>query len=91
MDPDLDHIVECLQRHRVRATYKAVGEAANIPARSVGSRLGDRCALASWVVNASTGLPTGYARGQMHPELLANDVIIDSGDDLIRLMKRGRL
>ena len=90
MDPDLERIAEFLQRNRIRATYKAVGEAADLPPRSVGSRLGDKCPLASWVVNGDTGEPTGYSMDQRHPDLLLSDEIIQTGNDLLRRMKRER-
>jgi hypothetical protein len=88
MDPALYRFVAYLGRNRIRATYKAVGDAAEVPPRSVGSLLGEKCPLASWVVNDSTGEPTGYAAHQKHPDLHQTTEIIRSGDDLIRRMKR---
>ena len=80
--------VEFLQRNKIRATYRAIAEAEDIPERVVGSRLGDRCPLASWVVSAKDGEPTGYSESEKHPDLHVNKEIIKSGDDLIRRMKR---
>jgi hypothetical protein len=88
MDPDLVRIVEFLERNRIRATYGAVGESAGVPPRSVGSRLGDRCPLASWVVKAATGEPTSYYGSEKHPDLHINAEIITSARDLIRRMRR---
>ena len=65
----LDQILDCLNRKRVRATYGAVGAVIGRPVRGVGSALGDRTRRASWVVNARTGRPTGYARSQLDPYL----------------------
>lgn len=90
MDPELVRIIEFLQRNRIRATYKAVGEAVGLPARSVGSRLGERRPLGSWVVNEKTGGPTGYSASQKHPDLYVNSEIITSGSELIRRMRRER-
>ena len=88
MEPDLIKFVEFLQRNKLRATYGAIAEAADVPQRSVGRLLGDRCPLASWVVSASTGTPTGYAESEVHPDLHLNPDIVTSGEDLIRRMKR---
>ena len=88
MEPELIRFVEFLDRNRIRATYKAVGEAAEVPVRSVGVRLGERCPLASWVVNEATGEPTGYADHQEHRELRSNPEIISSAEELLRRMKR---
>ena len=88
MDPDLVKFVEFLQRNKVRATYHAVADAAGVPQRSVGALLDQRCPLASWVVNASTGEPTGYSENEKHPDLRLHKEIITSGDDLIHRMKK---
>src|SRR4029453_4961122 len=88
MDPGLVRIVEFLNRNKLRATYKAVGEMAEIPYRSVGTHLGAKCPLASWVVSDRTGEPTGYAEHQKHPDLHANAELIATGADLARRMKR---
>ncbi len=88
MDPRLEFFVAFLDRNKIRATYQALAEAAEVSPRSVGSLLGDRCHLASWVVNGTTGRPTGYSSLEEHPHLLANADIIRTGDDLIRRIKR---
>ena len=88
MDPSLIRIVEFLDREKTRATYEAVAEVAGVPTRSVGRLLGDRCAMASWVVNGNTGEPTGYSRLDKHPALYEKSEIIRDGDDLIRRMRR---
>ncbi len=90
MDSDLIKFVEFLKRNKIRATYGAIAEAAEIPQRSVGARLGDRCPMASWVVSASTREPTGYFDGEKDPDLHIHEEIIKSGEDLIRRMKKGK-
>jgi hypothetical protein len=90
LDPGLEKFVAFLERNKIRATYAAVAEAADVPPRSVGGLLGDRSQRASWVVNASTGEPTGYAENEEHPDLRVNKEIIRTGDDLIRRMKKER-
>jgi hypothetical protein len=87
MDPSLVRIVDFLDREQIRATYTAVGEAAEVPVRSVGRLLGDRCPLASWVV-AVNGHPSGYSEHEKHPALYEREEIITSGDELVRRMKR---
>jgi hypothetical protein len=88
MAPDLVRIVQFLRRNKIRATYKAVAGAANVPVRSMGTLLGPRSPLASWVVNGSTGEPTDYSEGDKDPDLKTTDEIITSEEDLIRRMKR---
>src|SRR5262249_2632087 len=56
----LADILQCLNDERIRATYKAVSKVLGVPARSVGGLLGDRRPEASWVVNETSELPTGY-------------------------------
>lgn len=88
MDPGLIKFVEFLDRNKMRATYRAIAEAAQVPQRSVGTLLGDRCHLASWIVSSGNGEPTGYAEHEKHPDLHANSEIIMTGDDLVRRMRR---
>lgn len=90
MDPALIRIVEFLNRERIRATYEAVARAADVPTRSVGRLLGDRCEEASWVVNGDTGEPTGYTRIDKHPALYEKTDIIRDGDELIRRMRSAK-
>jgi hypothetical protein len=88
VDPGLVKFVEFLARNRVRATYAALAEAAGVSQRQVGALLGARSPLASWVVSASTGEPTGYAEHQKDPHLRDSDEVIVSGAELTHRMKR---
>jgi hypothetical protein len=90
MDPRVQRIVEFLNDQHIRATYKAVGDASEVPARSVATLLGGRHQRASWVVNARDGEPTGYSPNEKHPALYERTEIILTGDDLIRRMKKWR-
>jgi hypothetical protein len=45
----------------------------------MGALLGPRGPEASWIVSASTGLPTDYSQSDMHPALLSKSDIITSG------------
>ena len=60
IDPGLVKFVEFLNRNKIRATYPEIADAADVPHRSVGALLGERSPLASWIVNADSGEPTGY-------------------------------
>ena len=85
--PTVDQVLDCLNRERIRATYRAVGEVLGIPAQSVGGALGGRrTKRASWVVNAKTGEPTGYAAAERHPELHRTDQIVRTGKELSQLL-----
>lgn len=88
MDPGLVKFVEFLNRNKVRTTYRAVADAADVPHRSVGALLAESSLLASWVVNASSGEPTGYSENGKHPDVHPHREIIRSGEELIRRMKR---
>lgn len=82
MVPILREIVDYLNRQKIRATYGAVGEAIGVPARSIGGMLGGKRPEVSWVVNAATELPTGYAPSQYHPDLRSRSRVIRDGNEL---------
>ena len=83
-----DQILDCLNRERVRATYKAVGEVLGLPARSVGQALGSRSKRASWVVaNKKNGEPTGYSPDLKHPDLHRTPRIVTTGPELLQLLE----
>ncbi|MBI2885221.1 MAG: MGMT family protein [Candidatus Omnitrophica bacterium] len=86
MDPELKGILEFLEKHEIRATYQAVGEAISVSARAVGAMLGERNPKASWVVASNTGKPTGYKSEEEHPTLYKNPRIIRTGSDLMQYM-----
>lgn len=89
-DPTLDDIVRCLNDQQIRATYGAVAEIVGGIAQSIGRRLGPRRVEASWIVNASSGLPTGYQPNEMHQALQRRAEIITTGDELRRRLKQWR-
>jgi hypothetical protein len=87
-DASLSEIIQFLNDQQVRATYGAVAEVLGVIPRSMAARLTrlfSRHVVASWVVSAATGLPTGYRKDEMHPARLRRAEIITSG---IELMKR---
>ena len=81
----LNEILECLDRERVRATYDAVGEVLELPARSVGRQLRNHARQTCWVVSARTGRPTDYSDERTHPELFRTPRIINTGAELMQL------
>src|SRR5262245_58997268 len=82
-DVSLDEILRFLNHEHVRATYGAVAEVLGVVPRSIGAQLGARRPEASWVVNASNGVPTDYSEDEWHPALLSNADIITSGTVLL--------
>jgi hypothetical protein len=68
---ELHEIVRFLNHEKVRATYGAVAELVGGIPQSIGARLGSRRAEASWIVNAGSGMPTGYQIQERHPALLS--------------------
>ncbi|MCF8131355.1 MAG: hypothetical protein K9N10_22830 [Deltaproteobacteria bacterium] len=92
MDPALKRALDFLNEHKIRATYKAIGEYMHLPTQSVGGELGRKCPLASWIVSSKTGMPTKYAPSECDPDLQVNKEIIKTGDELklrMRLVDRG--
>jgi hypothetical protein len=80
----LDEIIRFLNDEQVRATYGAVAELVGGIAQGIGARLGFRRPEASWVVNADTGVPTGYRVDERHSALLSKADIITTGSELDR-------
>ena len=84
---NINDILLALNKNKIRATYGAVGRALGVPAMSVGRLLGAKRPEASWVVSASTGQPTAYLGKEIHPELLAKDNVIRTGQELLSLLE----
>lgn len=83
MDLALEEIVRFLNAKEIRATYGAVAEVLGVVPRSVNSSLlGSPRQEVSWIVNAGTGLPTGYADADLHPALRKNGEVIRTGTEL---------
>jgi hypothetical protein len=77
----LDDVLHLLDRHQQRATYGAVASVTGSGAQSVmGKR--PRTPLNSWVVNARSKLPTGYADSEMHPALRRRPRVIATPTEL---------
>lgn len=77
----LDQILDALQHARQRATYGAVASVLGAAPRTL-MKSRDRDQRHSWVVSRKTGVPTGYEPDQLHPDLLVNERVIESRDDM---------
>ena len=85
---DIQTILECLNAAGVRATYGAVGEVLGVRPQVVPRLLGERRPAASWVVNGTTGEPTGYASEEVDPRLPGTHVI-RTGNELRACLEGG--
>jgi hypothetical protein len=84
----LDDVVQVLDEYRQRATYGAVADVIGSGAQSVMGKT-PRTPFYSWVVNAKTGLPTGYSPEECHPMLLrSRSRIIADGRALYEWLER---
>ena len=83
----LESILDRLQRKNIRATYGAVAGVLGGSAQGVmtGRAVSQRN---SWIVNAETGLPTGYQQGQMHPNLRRLPIVLKTGPKLQQFLDR---
>ena len=88
MDPELAEVLRFLNEHKIRATYGAVAQVLDVNPQSMGARLGPRTPEASWVVNADTGLPSGYTESEIHPDVATSTQIIRSGNELSQRMRQ---
>lgn len=75
-------ILQVLAERKLRATYGAVGGVIGIPPQIVGRHLGKRRPEASWVVSKKSGMPTGYAKHEMHRDLFSNGTVLDTMAEL---------
>lgn len=82
----LQQILDALNRRRVRATYGAVAKALNPSPLALGGMLGERRPLASWIVSARTGQPTGYSPHQKHSDLESSPEILKTGLAVLQLL-----
>lgn len=83
-----DEVLRCLDAKKQRATYGAVaGVLGGIP-QGVSSLLGPRRPLASWVVSAATGMPTGYTPDELAEGLLERGDVIRTRDALLTFLEQ---
>ena len=83
---DIQTILEYLNAVPVRATYGAVGDVLGVRPQAVSRLLGAQRPEASWIVNGSTGEPTGYPPERVDPRLPGTH-IIRTGDELRRCLE----
>jgi hypothetical protein len=78
---DLDGILAALNQHQQRATYSAVAALlGQTPRLLMHGR--PRAQDNSWIVSKTTGKPTGYTDGDVHPRLTANETVLATREDL---------
>lgn len=80
-DNKMDQIIDTLDRARQRATYGAVAAIVGTAPRTLMSGR-ERDQRHSWVVSRKNGQPTGYEPGQMHPELMRSERVIETREEL---------
>ena len=77
----LDQILDTLEQARQRATYGAVASVLGTTPRTL-MKGRERDRHHSWVVNRTSGKPTGYDDTLLHPELAHNEHLIESREEL---------
>src|SRR5262245_24029011 len=77
----LDKILDVLERHHQRATFGAVAGVLGREPRFLFNGY-ERTPKTEWVVNKTTGLPTGMKKSDYPDELLQNKRVIDAPDEL---------
>jgi hypothetical protein len=80
-DLTFDAIVEVLDQHRQRATYRAVGGYLGKPPGSLMSGL-ERSPRYSWIVSQGTLMPRNYDTEEQHPELEAKKFVLLTEQEL---------
>jgi hypothetical protein len=81
MSHQLDEILSALDRNQQRATYSAVAALVGETPRAL-MRGKPRAPGNSWVVSKNTGVPTGYADADLHPQLRANEKVLITREEL---------
>ena len=77
----IDSIIDQLDRFQQRATYGAVAGVLNLSPRNLMAGR-TRSQRESWIVSHQTGLPTGYAVDQVHPDITSREEILSSTKEL---------
>jgi hypothetical protein len=79
----VDDVVERLERHQQRATYRAVAELLSLPNNGYNMFVGKPfSARNAWVVSEKSQLPTGYDPAKLPVNFFANQNLLLSGTDL---------
>jgi len=78
---DLDGVLAALNHHQQRATYGAVAALlGQTPRLLMHGR--PRAQDNSWIVSKTSGRPTGYADGDVHPKLTVNETVLTTREEL---------
>ena len=78
---DLDGVLAALNHHQQRAMYGAVAALlGQTPRLLMHGR--PRAQDNSWIVSKTTGRPTGYADGDVHPNLTVNATVLATREEL---------
>jgi hypothetical protein len=80
---NMDQILDTLNNARQRATYGAVAAVLGKAPRTLMTGR-ERDLRHSWVVSRKSGQPTGYEAGQVHPELMRSERVIETREELER-------
>lgn len=75
-------VLACLEMKKVRCTDGAVAGLLGIQPQDLGRILGPKRPASSWVVSTSSHRPTGFNSGELHPDLLRNERVIDNAEEL---------
>lgn len=81
MTHQLDDILSVLDRCQQRATYSAVAALVGQAPRALMHGR-PRLPTNSWIVSKHTGRPTGYTDADVHPQLLANETVLKTREEL---------
>lgn len=84
MEENITKIVDYLNEVQTRCTYNAAAKALKITPQALKKLLGENKPEKSWLVNAGTGDPAGYADEEKHQELYRRKLIIKSAEVLKR-------
>jgi hypothetical protein len=79
--PSLDTILATLHHHHQRATYSAVAAVLDQAPRTL-MRGKPRAQSNCWIVSKTTGRPTGYADADLHPQLMSNETVLTTREEL---------
>jgi hypothetical protein len=82
----LDHVLDTLDRFHQRATYSAVADLLASPPRSLMQDC-PKNKRHSWIVAKGTGMPTGYPRSAIHPDLKSRTRILATGAELVEWLR----
>ena len=88
LDPAVAEVLKYLNQEKLRCTYTVLANYLGTEPQYIGSWLGPKCPETSWIVSASSKMPTGYSEDQLHPDLCTNDEVISNSADLRRLLDK---